>query len=253
MKKKIAAALAIGVMLTLNGPGAQAMTVYDPTVHAQLKQNYIDQIKNTVQTYQQLQNQLTQLQNEAKNLEKLDPDALTQLNGQIGQTFQQMQQLSGTIQTIGSDYTKLQQEWDETYKNFGDFNGMKGADYASYMQKLLNGTDDKIKKAMASQGLLNDATLQNEQTQLQNMLQNSQNAQGSLSAIQAGNQIAAMQINELLRMQKIMSDSFGAQAVFLKKQQEQEKAAKARTEAFLQMEKSDTTVDSGRRVGQYNQ
>jgi P-type conjugative transfer protein TrbJ len=192
----------------------------DPTVD-------LATINNQINTAKQLLNQLTQLENEAKNLAQLDPNSLGQLNTQISTTLQQMQQVNAQMQAIGNDYTKTQQEWDSNFNGFGDFNGMSASGYAQYMGKVQKIYDDKIKQAMASQGLASDAVLANDVNTLNKLLSNSQNAQGAVAATQAGSQIAALQIQELMRMQKIMSDSYGAQAVYYKKKIESEKATEA--------------------------
>lgn len=229
------------------------MPVIDSAVLSQLQGNYADQLKNTLQTYQQLQNQLVQLENEAKNLENLDPSSQAAVTSQIANTINQMAQVHAQVQAIGTDYALLQQQWDDTFKDFGDFNGMKGTDYAQYQKKLLATTEAKIKQAMASQGLASDANMQADLTTLNTLLNNSQSSQGALSAIQASNQIAALQIQELLKMQRIISDSFGAQSTFMQKQNAQAIAAQQRSEDFGKTTNQDleTSTDTSRHTDHY--
>jgi P-type conjugative transfer protein TrbJ len=221
------------------------MPVIDGAVLSQLQGNYADQIKNTLQTYQQLQNQLVQLENDSKNLTSLDPSSQAAVTSQIVNTINQMAQVHAQIQAIGTDYSLLQQQWDAMYKDFGDFNGMTGADYAQYQQKIASATEAKIKQAMASQGLASDANIQADLNTLNTLLNNSQGSQGALSAIQASNQIAALQIQQLLKMQRIMADSMGAQATYYQHLEASQKASKERAETFLNMEKKDIDYQSG--------
>jgi P-type conjugative transfer protein TrbJ len=228
------------------------MPVIDGAVLSQLQGNYADQLKNTLQTYQQLQNQLVQLENESKNLSALDPSSQATLNNQITNTINQMAQVHAQVQAIGTDYALLQQQWDDTFKDFGQFNGMSGNDYAQYQQKQMLATEAKIKQAMASQGLASDANIQADLTTLNTLLNNSQGSQGALSAIQASNQIAALQIQELLKMQRILADSMGAQATFMQKQNAQTIAAQQRAQDFSNTTNQNLRTESNNEeIGHY--
>jgi len=197
-------------------------------------------ITTQINTYKTLMNQLTQLQNEAKNLAKLDPSSMATLNSEISSTLQQMKQVNQQLEAVGTDYSNLSSQWDATYKDFGDFNGMSATDYATYNKKIMEATQSKIKRALASQGLASDNNITADITTLNQLLTNSQNAQGAVAATQAASQIAALQVQEMLKMQRIMSDSFGAQALYYQQAEAKEKAAAQRATDFNS--ETDTTL-----------
>lgn len=200
MKKKLLhATLAAALLLTPLAPRAEAaLTVYDPAAVEQMVQNV---------TYMSQQLQLS-----LQNLAKMDSSAASANMGQIQQQLAQLQQLQSQIRGLTMDYANMEQSWDETYKDFGDFNGMSGQDYASHAQKLAEVTNNSIYDAMVAQGLV--AQLGNDEANLQSLAAASQNAQGALAAVQAGNQIAALQAQQLMRLQQIMAQSERAKSAY---------------------------------------
>lgn len=210
-------------------------------------------LKQQLDVAEQLSNQIKQLENEARNLDPLDSKSLVGLNAKITNTLQQLQQVNNEMQAIGTDYASLQQQWDETYKDFGNFNGMSGEDYATYNRSIINTTQQKIQRALASQSLASDANIQADITALKQLLANSQGAQGAVAATQAASQIAAMQVEQMLKMQRIMSDSYGAQAIYLQEQAAREKAAQQRAEDFLNTTNQNlrTVTNNNQDIGHY--
>jgi P-type conjugative transfer protein TrbJ len=89
---------------------------------------------------------------------------------------------------------------------------MTGADYAAHAYSVLQSTNDVIYDAMRAQGLV--AQIGADTANLQSLMSASQSAQGALAAAQAGNQIAVLNTQQMMRLQQIMAASNQAQTAY---------------------------------------
>lgn len=89
-----------------------------------------------INTAQQLANQYQQLQHELANLAAMDPAAAAANAQYIQQTLQDLQYLQQQMAGFIMDYTAIQQQWDQTYKNSDAIASMTGADYANQAQLM---------------------------------------------------------------------------------------------------------------------
>lgn len=218
MKKGLIVCLiALSFSGTLALPAHADLVVYDPSAVAQM-------IQNVAQTLQQIQ--LMQ-----QNLQAMDPNAAAasaaQIQASLGSLINMQQQVQGMVM----DYQRMQQQWDATYMDFGSYNGMTATDYAQNMMNLLTQTNSQIYDAMRAQGLVSQigADVGN----LQKLVTVSQNAQGALAAAQVANQIAALQTQQMMRLQQMMAESNQAQAAYYKLLVDKDAQAKAASDKFF--------------------
>jgi P-type conjugative transfer protein TrbJ len=197
---------------------AQAFVVYDPT-------NYLQNLKTAISTAQMLLNQAQQLQNDLLNLTKLDDNLaatnLATLKGNLSDLATLQKNLIGLVW----DYRKIQQAWDAVYKDFTYYNGLSGTAYANQANTMLNQTNRAIYDAMKAQGLT--AQTGKDAENLQQLLTASQSAPGSLAAAQAGNQIAGMQAQQLLRIETVMTASYRVESTYAAERVQREAGARA--------------------------
>jgi P-type conjugative transfer protein TrbJ len=206
-RKRIAGTFLTVILMTglIGVPKAEALTVFDPTNYSANSQTLLQQIQSVAYQYQQIQYSL-------QNLAAMDPAAAAANLGQVQQALTQLVALQQQARGIVLDYQNFQQQWDSKYKEFGDFHGMTGADYAAHAYSVLQSTNDVIYDAMRAQGLV--AQIGADTANLQSLMSASQSAQGALAAAQAGNQIAVLNTQQMMRLQQIMAASNQAQTAY---------------------------------------
>ncbi|QYM71691.1 P-type conjugative transfer protein TrbJ [Pseudochrobactrum sp. Wa41.01b-1] len=164
--------------------------VYDPT-------NYAQNVLTAARALEQITHQITSLQNEAqmlinqaRNLASLPFSALQTLQ----QNVQRTQQLLGQAQNIAFDVQKIDQAFQSQYGNVS----LSATD-----AQLVAGARDRWKNTV---GGLQDAmrvqagvvgNIDANRTQMSALVGQSQGATGALQAAQAGNQLLALQSQQL--------------------------------------------------------
>lgn len=164
--------------------------VYDPTNYAQ---NVLTAARNLEQITHQitsLQNEAQMLINQAKNLASLPYSALQTLQ----QNVQKTQQLLGQAQNIAFDVQKIDQAFQSQYGNVS---------LSTTDAQLVAGARDRWKNTV---GGLQDAmrvqagvvgNIDANRAQMSALVGQSQGATGALQAAQAGNQLLALQSQQL--------------------------------------------------------
>ena len=164
--------------------------VHDPRNYAQnilTAARTLEQINNQIK---QLQNQSTSLVNEARNLTSLPVSTLQELQGQVDRT----RELLGEAQRVAFDVGDIQKTFDARYKGAA-LSGPQAAMVAN-AEARWNDSVGAFQDAMKVQaGVVTNmgATRQSIGT----LVTASQSATGALQAAQAGNQLLALQSQQL--------------------------------------------------------
>ena len=221
----LALALAVPVALSpmLAGPAhAQfgfGRIVYDPS-------NYAQNVLTAARTLQQINNQITSLQNEAtmlinqaRNLASLPYSSLQQLQ----QNVQRTQQLLAQAQSIAFDVQKVDQIFQSQYGNvsLSATDAQLVTDARSRWQNTVGGLQDAMRMQAGVVG-----NIDTNRTQMSELVGQSQGATGALQATQAGNQLLALQSQQLSDLIALMS-------------------ANGRSEALIEAERA-TAAEQGR-------
>ena len=219
-------------------PSAQAMTVYDPSNHAENLASKLQLIKSYEKQLQQFEAQLQQLA-------KLDPAQLSTSIQDVQEIVSEMNDIRTSINAIGTDFRTAEAQFDATFADFTKWNGAPAQAYADQAARVNASVDDGIKQSILSQGLASPEEMQKTANSLSTLLAASQNAEGIVGVTQAATQIAALQVRETQRMQAIIADSMKGQNLYLKKLTQSDEAAARRAEDFYQTEDlaGDATFD----------
>ena len=186
----LAAPLALSPMLTSPAHAQFGRIVYDPS-------NYAQNLLTAARTLQQINNQITSLQNEAqmlinqaKNLASLPYSSLQALQ----QNVQRTQQLLSQAQNIAFDVQKVDQIFQTQYGNvsLSATDGQLVADARSRWQNTVGGLQDAMRVQAGVVG-----NIDTNRTQMSELVGQSQSATGALQATQAGNQLLALQSQQL--------------------------------------------------------
>jgi P-type conjugative transfer protein TrbJ len=180
--------------------------VYDPTNHAQnllTATRALQQINNQITS---LQNEATGLINQARNLTSLPFSSLQHLQ----QSVQRTQQLLGEAQRIAYNVQNIDQAFRTTYGN---------ASMSASDQQLVGGARERWQNTV---GGLQDAmrvqagvvgNIDTNRTQMSALVGQSQGATGALQATQAGNQLLALQAQQLADLTAVVAANGRAQSL----------------------------------------
>jgi P-type conjugative transfer protein TrbJ len=181
--------VALGMAQALQ-PAAAQLVVFDPN-------NYAQNVLTAARTLQQINNQIVSLQNQAqmlvnqaKNLASLPYSSLQQLE----QSIQRTQQLLAQAQRISFDIQQIDQAFSTTYapasSNVTDQALIANAQVR--WQNSVAGFQDALRVQATVVG-----NLDTNRVQMSTLVTASQGATGALQASQAGNQLLALQAQQL--------------------------------------------------------
>ncbi len=180
--------------------------VFDPS-------NYAQNVLTAARTLQQINQQITQLQNEAqmlinqaRNLASLPHSSLQQ----IQQSVQRTQQLLNQAQNIAFDVQKIDQAFQTQYG---------AASLSATDQQLVAGARERWQNTV---GGLQDAmrvqagvvgNIDGQRAEMSALIGQSQGATGALQAAQAGNQLLALQAQQLADLTALLTANGRAEAL----------------------------------------
>ena len=185
---------------------AHAIIVFDPS-------NYAQNVLTAARTLEQITNQITSLQNEAqmlinqaKNLASLPYSALQTLQQNVQRTQQLLQQAQG----IAFNVQQIDQMFSQKYGNVSMSTSDKQmvADARSRWQNTVGGLQDAMR---VQAGVVSN--IDSNRTQMSALVSQSQGATGALQATQAGNQILALQSQQLSDLVALLASNGRASAL----------------------------------------
>ncbi|NKL37163.1 P-type conjugative transfer protein TrbJ [Rhizobium leguminosarum bv. viciae] len=189
-------------------PALAQWIVYDPT-------NYAQNLLSATRALQQINNQITSLQNEAtmlinqaRNLTSLPFSSLQQ----VQQSVQRTQQLLGEAQRIAYNVQNIDQAFHTNYGAGSASMSASDQQLVAQAKERWNNTVSGLQDAMRVQaGVVGN--IDTNRTQMSALVGQSQGATGALQAAQAGNQLLALQAQQLADLTAVVSANGRAQAL----------------------------------------
>ena len=199
-------AVPAAVLPILTGPAHAWRIVYDPSNYAQnvlTAARTLEQINNQIQS---LQNEAQMLINQARNLEGLPYSSLQQ----IQQNVQRTRQLLDQAQSIAFDVNQIDQAFQQDYGglSLSASDAQLLADARSRWETTVGGLQDAMRVQAGVVG-----NIDTNRTEMSALVGESQNAVGALQATQAGNQLLALQSQQLSDLIAVMSANGRADAL----------------------------------------
>jgi len=185
--------VALAAILALSGgalPASAQMHVFDPS-------NYSQNLMTAARTLEQVNNQILSLQNEAqmlinqaRNLTSLPYSSLQQLQQSIGRT----RQLLGQAQNIAYDVQQIDRAFSTTYAPASANQSAQSliANARTRWENSVAGLQDALRIQATVVG-----NLDTNRSEMSALMEASQGAAGALEAAQAGNQLVALQAQQL--------------------------------------------------------
>lgn len=185
---------------------AHALVVFDPKNYAQ---NMLQAARSLTQINHQitsLQNEAQSLLNQARNLASLPFSSLQQLQ----QSVQKTQRLLNEAQNIAFDVQQIDQAFQTKYGkvSLSASDGQLVADARSRWQNTVGGLQDAMKVQAGVVG-----NIDTNRTQMSALVGQSQGATGALQATQAGNQLLALQAQQLADLTAVVAANGRAQSL----------------------------------------
>ncbi|WP_442593262.1 P-type conjugative transfer protein TrbJ [Parapusillimonas sp. JC17] len=172
-------------------------TVFDPS-------NYTQNTLTAVRTLQQINNQINQLQNEAqmlmnqaRNLASLDFNVVNRLRTTLAAT----ERLIGEAQGLSYEVANMDQEFARLYPDQYAAT-VSGDSMAQDARERWKNTLDGLHTAMQVQAQASQ-NLRDDESTLVDLVNQSQSAQGALQAMQATNQLLALQAKQGIQAQQL--------------------------------------------------
>ena len=202
--RRLVAVLAIVVLLAPSGAWAQAI-VLDLTNLIQNTISALKAIESVINEVQMIANQIKQIENMVQNTSTYsgvwDQDALPRLN-RLGQIIEQER-------AIAYSMAGMERVFRERYPGYRPV-----TDWASAYDQWTRTTLDTLRGTLAAVRLHAD-DFGDEQRRIQTLTALSDNAEGRMQAIQAGNMLAAEQIQQLAKLRQVMMAQVNAQNVYM--------------------------------------
>lgn len=202
----LVAPLALTPMLATPAYAQFGGIVFDPS-------NYAQNVLTAARSLQQITNQITSLQNQAqslinqaRNLASLPYSALQQLQ----QSVQRTQSLLSQAQNIAYDVQAIDRAFQLKYGStaMSANNRQLIADARSRWQNTVGGLQDAMRVQAGVVG-----NIDTNRTQMTALIGQSQGATGALQAAQAGNQLLALQAQQLADLTALLAANGRAQAL----------------------------------------
>ncbi|WP_095084938.1 P-type conjugative transfer protein TrbJ [Mesorhizobium sophorae] len=185
---------------------AHAFIVFDPS-------NYSQNVLTAARSLEQITNQVTSLQNEAqmlinqsRNLASLPFSSLQQLQ----QSVQRTQQLLGQAQNVAYDVQQIDQAFQQKYGNvsLSASDQQLVTEARSRWGNTIGGLQDAMRVQAGVVG-----NIDTNRSEMSALVGQSQGATGALQATQAGNQLLALQAQQLADLTAVVAANGRAQAL----------------------------------------
>jgi type IV secretion system protein TrbJ len=188
-------------------PAAGQMVVYDPS-------NYTQNVLQAARALQQINNQVTSLQNQtqmllnqARNLTNLPYSALQAINQSISRTQQLLNQAQRLTYDINRIDQAFQHSYPQSYPVLTSSQQLVG-DAQTRWQNSLAAYQDALR---VQAGVVQ--ALETSRAETNGLVSSSQSAGGILQASQAGNQLIALQTRQLVDLTALIAAQYRAQSL----------------------------------------
>ncbi len=194
------------------GP-AEAYTVYDPW-------NYQQNLLTATRTLQQINNQVQELQNQAKMLANLNYDS----TGNIQQIVESTRNLINQTQGIAYNVGTINDQFEAVYPS--EYTGNGFGELESQRIEWLDQTREAQRHAMAVQAQVSE-NIPKTQAEVSALVSRSNGAQGQTAAVQATNQLLAAISGQVSELEILLMSQTRALNTFIAEQNAKEAQARS--------------------------
>ncbi|MEM0985117.1 MAG: P-type conjugative transfer protein TrbJ [Pseudomonadota bacterium] len=210
-------------------PASAQLVTYDPANHIQSIIQAVQAVESVTYQIEQLANEIEMLENMARNLETLPVHVA---EGLIRERIARIRELMARAEGIGYSVEEIEEEYEEVYpETYGDTPPDSAVLVEEARQRWQQSRTAYRQTLIVSAGALEDN--ETDAAAISELVAASQSAVGNLQAAQAGNQIEAIQTEQLMQIEAIMAAHYRAEALERARQLAEEERARARLINFL--------------------
>jgi P-type conjugative transfer protein TrbJ len=228
----VAIGLSVGTML-YTSPAAAQWVVVDPTNYIANFMTQLRAVQSNINEVQQIQQQLQQIKYMAENSKNLsggDWGGAVDAIGRLGSVLQQGQ----AIAVSGKNF-------EQTFK--AKFPGyIAGADYNATYADWNQTTLDSVMGAMRVANLQTSG-IANERQALASLRSAASSTGGQKQALDAANQIALAQVEQMQQLRELMTAQLQAQGSYMAATEQEKAADRSKLDQSLQPARIDKTSD----------
>ncbi|TGY87480.1 P-type conjugative transfer protein TrbJ [Marinicauda algicola] len=230
MKRILASALicAAPLSILIAPPASAQWTVYDPANHIQNIYQAIRSLQEVNQQIQQLTHEIEMLENMARDLEAL-PDSIAD---DILRRMRRIEELMREAEGIGYRVEEIEREYEEVYPEDYGAEPPRQAVLVEEARARWRQSRTAYRESLTVTAQV-VSTARADSDSLDRLIADSQSAVGNLQVAQAGNQIEALQTEQLMQMEAMMAAHYRAEALERARQLAEAERGRARTRAFL--------------------
>jgi P-type conjugative transfer protein TrbJ len=231
MKRLLAsvALCALPISAIIAPPASAQLAVYDPANHIQNIYQAVRALQQVDQQVQQLTHEIAMLENMARDLENL-PDSIA---SDILSRMQRIDDLMRDAEGIGYRVEEIDRAYEEAYpEDYGDTppeNAILVEEAHARWKQSRTAWRESL--AVTAQVI---ASAREDSSSLGRLIGDSQSAVGNLQVLQAGNQIEALQTEQLMQMESMMAAHYRAEALERSRNLAEATRGRARTKSFLE-------------------
>lgn len=178
--------------------------VYDPTVDATLETNFAAELAKHAEEVSHLLTQITLIK---QSLEQLQNPQWNIAQDKINELGNAVNKVNG----LAYNSSNLDERFRQLYPGYG--NGSSAMNYSEQYKNIVTTTQNTINGVLQSLGL-NAQDFANENTRLQMLQNQAQNADGQTKAIQASAQIASATVEQVQMLRQTMIAQTNAQNAY---------------------------------------
>ncbi|HYJ51917.1 MAG TPA: P-type conjugative transfer protein TrbJ [Allosphingosinicella sp.] len=222
------AAAALGTCLVAAPtPAAAQINVFDPSNYAQNMLGAARALTQINQQIQQLQNEARMLANMERNLSRIDFPQL----GALQQRLQRIDALMGQARGIDFRLDQLDRQFRQLYPEGLD-QLLRRDGRAAAARERLEAAMSAYRQTMSVQSQI-VANVRDDSEALAQIVARSQGAEGALQAQQAANQLLALTAQQQMQIQELMAAQFRSQAVEQAQRAQVERESRENLRRFL--------------------
>ena len=225
------ATTSLSVALYMTPAPAYAIYCSNCSTFYQQMFEYAEQVNTALNTAEQLQTQIQQYQNMVTQGTGL-PDSKF---GSIAADLKSVVNIYNRSQVLGRQIQNMDSQFNTAFPGFESYLN-QAANSAQFpardrYQKWSKQGSDNVKTALEAANL-NTSTFESEDTQLNRMVFRSQSAVGRMQAIQAGNEIASQNVQQLQKLRDLMATQINMQGNYMAQQGDRKAASEAAEQQF---------------------
>jgi P-type conjugative transfer protein TrbJ len=192
----------LAALLAATGPAhGQGIPVFDASTFAQT----LITAENAVQQVTQIANEVTMIQNQMRSLATLGTGSFDTLTANLGGQLAQLNTVMASVQGVSYQIDTIEGQFRDLFPSSRDWSDIPVEQYGAYLQQWSGQLQDATRTAMQSQAVIDGLRLNN--TEAQNILAQSQGADGEVRQLQAVNEMLAVLTQQMGDMTTVMATS----------------------------------------------